>query len=108
MKKIYLLFIILTSLFLYGCSVSCGDLESEVQSQYGKPEEVNHYVNGDYDSTDWWYWSKGIEFTFTRSGGKPCEKSTYTFTPVNKPMNKKLVDKKLIKVEYANGCIVEP
>lgn len=108
MKKLFLLLIILASLFFYGCSVSCGDLEAEVQNQYGKPEEVNHYVAGDYDSTDWWYWSKGVEFTFTRSGSKPCEKSTYTFTPVSKSIGKNLVNKKLVKIEYANGCITDP
>lgn len=70
-----------------GCSGSAaGDCNKEmerVRSQYGNPEEVSTYSSSGYHSQDWWYWTRGIEFTFVwgeNVGG--CEKSTYTFSPI--------------------------
>ncbi len=39
---------------------------------------------GDYDSVDWWYWSKGIQYGFIWSGDDRCDTSTYTFDPIGK------------------------
>ena len=102
----YLIILLLSVFIFYGCDLSCDDLKSEVRNQYGQPEEISSYNSGDYSSEDWWYWSKGIEFTFTQSSGEPCEKSTYTFSPIYKPTaeQKINVSKKLINKEYSKDC----
>lgn len=106
MKNLFLL-TILSGLFLIGCSEDCNELQNEVKNQYGEPEEINTYSSDDYSSTDYWYWSKGIEFTFTYDG-KKCEKSTYTFDPITK---QKLINidsinnvKVLVKKEFSTEC----
>lgn len=62
----------------------CDDEMDDVRAERGAPEEVNTYDSGDYHSVDWWYWSQGINYTFTWGENvHNCDVSTYTFDPIN-------------------------
>jgi len=82
MKK--LLFLVFIFLFLLSCeSQNCDDKKSEIRSKYGSPEEVSTYDSEGYHNEDWWYWSKGIEYSFTwGTNVDGCEVSKYTFDPI--------------------------
>lgn len=71
-------------LIALNCAQNCDDEMDDIKSKKGTPEEVNTYSTSDYKSETWWYWSKGISYTFTwgSSVGK-CEVSTYTFSPIS-------------------------
>ncbi len=64
-----------SSLFiLFGCStrtedkfVTGTDARTQIQSQKGTTEDINTYESGSYWSESWWYWTKGIEYTFGKS-----------------------------------------
>lgn len=92
---------------IYSCSFSCDSDKDDIKSKHGTPEEVNSYSSSGYTSDTWWYWSKGISFTFTYTSSKGCEVSTYTFTPItDKSLQSKYnVDKKLINTKISNDCI---
>lgn len=84
---IKLIFLSLLSLFLVGCGgdsdlwdSSCESEMDDVRAKMGAPEEVKTYNSGDYSNTDWWYWTKGISYSFTYY--KSCTVSTYTFAPI--------------------------
>ena len=76
----------LTLLLLQGCGdnsfwdASCDSEMKEVRAKQGEPEEVKNYQSGNYSSVSWWYWKKGISYTFTYY--KQCDVSTYTFSPI--------------------------
>ena len=75
------------ALSLSGCGGSwSNDCDSEIDdfvSAHGQPEEVERFDSGDYHSWSYWYWSKGIERTFTWSGELSCQTSDYTFAPIH-------------------------
>lgn len=81
---------IIITLSLAGILMGCGDSSfwdtscksemNKIRDKMGEPEEVKTYNSGDYSNTDWWYWTKGIEYSFTYY--KSCEVSTYTFSPI--------------------------
>ena len=54
--------------------------------QYGPAEEINKYTSSDYNSVDWWWWSKGFEVTFVDTSWDDVNgwkvESTYSFTPI--------------------------
>ena len=54
------------------------------REKYGDPEEVNKYNSSGYHSVDWWYWTRGKEFTFTWGSDveECCDVTSYTFTPI--------------------------
>lgn len=73
----------LCTFFICSCSSNCDNEMGDTRSKYGSPEEVNNYSSGGYYSTSWWYWTKGIEFTFTWGKNvSGCEVSTFTFEPI--------------------------
>ena len=77
------LIILLCMTLICSCSSNCDDKMGDTRGRYGSPEEVSSYSNDGYNSVDWWYWTKGIEFTFTwGSGVDGCKVSTYTFEPI--------------------------
>lgn len=83
MKKL-IIFSILSFLIitLSQCTMNCDSEMDNKRDKYGSPEEISKYESEGYHSVDWWYWSKGIEFTFkwgTNVDG--CEVSKYTFEP---------------------------
>ena len=80
----YLLFIIsmIFILILASCECNCNEEKNEKIDRYGSPEEIESYSSHGYKSESWWYWSKGIEFTFTSSKDDCCDVSTYKFTPI--------------------------
>jgi hypothetical protein len=86
MVRVLLVALLTSSVFVSGCSMECNcDKEMDkTRDRYGGPEEVNSYDSGGYHSVSWWYWSKGIEFTFTWGEYVDgcCDKSTYTFPPI--------------------------
>ena len=107
MKKLLLTLIVLTAFFI-GCDFSCDDEKNDIRNQYGEPEEISSYSSGGYTSTDWWYWSKGIEFTFTEQRSELCEVSTYTFSPIYKLSEDKKKEvcatKVLVNKQQSNNC----
>lgn len=70
------------------------DERIDIRADYGEPEDVYTYTSEDYWSEEWWYWSQGIEFDFTkrlRGETSGCTKiiytdimveSTFEFTPI--------------------------
>lgn len=81
-RKVLVIMMLLTCM-ICSCSSNCNDKMAETKRKYGPPEEVNTYSNSGYNSTSWWYWTKGIEFTFTWGDGvSGCEVSTFTFDPI--------------------------
>ena len=89
-KNISVLFLTFILFYLIiGCSSNCDKEMDKVRSKYGAPEEKNTYSSSGYHSETWWYWSKGISYTFSWGENVDgCDKSTYTFDPI--PLNKKL------------------
>jgi len=86
MKKIYVIILVFSLLLPFiGCKCNCDDEMAKKRSEWGDPEEVNTYSSSGYNSEDWWYWSKGIEFTFEWGSSVDgcCKVSTYTFTPIS-------------------------
>lgn len=99
MKKVCLA-LILVALVLAG--ISCDgktsleyDERIETRQEYGEPEDTTTYSTDDYWTETWWYWSKGIAFTFEKSERTDsvlgCArhtkeyinlKSTYLFEPI--------------------------
>lgn len=83
---IKLIFGLIFTCMLAGCGdnsfwdSSCESEMNKIKGQRGAPEEVKTYNSGDYSSTDWWYWSKGISYTFTYN--QSCSISTYEFKPI--------------------------
>jgi len=57
----------------------------QIRGTYGEPEEINTYSSSDYSSETWWYWSKGISYTFKWGSliEGDCDISTYTFDPIS-------------------------
>lgn len=58
---------------------------SETVAEYGQPEDIESYDSSNYKTVDYWYWSRGICFTFKWTTyddtlGWVLD-STYTFTP---------------------------
>lgn len=89
--KVKVSIIILICLFIVTCTFNCDKEMAKVKAQRGEPEEVNRYDTSDYHSVDWWYWSKGICYTFKwGSTTDGCEVSTYTFTPIAKNYPKEI------------------
>jgi len=85
MKKLFFiipLFVIL--IFFISCVCNCDNEMDSKRKEYGNPEEVDSYTESGYHSETWWYWSKGISFTFTWGEGVEgcCKVSTYTFSPI--------------------------
>ena|SRR3989304_6474837 len=71
--------------------LACGtDERDKIREQYGTPEEIQKYDAEDYHTETWWYWCKGISFTFKQEprgifcgGGNDWKKeSTYQFSPI--------------------------
>lgn len=101
--------ILLSVVLLFGmaCEVfgpdDCSAEMDEVRSQYGAPEEVNTFDEDDYHSVDWWYWTQGVEYTFT--WGKyveGCDVSRYTFTPIEGNIPRDL------RLDYRKRCCRRP
>lgn len=84
--------ILIGSLFITSCggggglfgSCDCDKAKEEIRNDLGTPEEVNSYNSDDYHSETYWYWSKGISYTFTWGSVVDgcCQVSTYTFAPI--------------------------
>jgi hypothetical protein len=73
------------AIFLACCSPSnCNDEMDKIKRELGAPEEVTTYSESNYHSETWWYWSKGISYTFKWGSiiEKGCEVSKYTFPPI--------------------------
>jgi hypothetical protein len=67
----------------YGYTGDCAEEMDEVRTSLGPAEEINTYSSSGYYSHDWWYWSRGVEYTFTwGSYVTGCEVSRYTFSPI--------------------------
>lgn len=92
MKHIVVLIVFVFIISISGCSgplgdifdCSCDDQIEDVVAALGQPEEVDKYnASGGYHSWTYWYWCKGISYTFTWGGGAGCcEWSTYQFSPI--------------------------
>jgi hypothetical protein len=86
MKRTTLLLVIASTLVASGCGDSaffdwsCESEMSDVRARLGPPEEVRTYNSRDYQNTDWYYWTRGISYTFTYFQG--CSVSYQTFPPI--------------------------
>lgn len=84
-NKARLMLIVFAALLASACGdssfwdSSCESEMDDVRARMGAPEDVNTYTSGDYQSVSWWYWTRGISYTFTYY--QECRISTYTFTP---------------------------
>ena len=58
---------------------SCKSEQEDIESRLGPPEEVETYRSSQYTQETWWYWSRGVSYTFSYYNS--CEVSTYTFAP---------------------------
>lgn len=83
---------IIASVILTGCGGSgaadlfetdCRSPMDDTRSSNGVAEEVQNFSSDGYNSETWWYWTKGISYTFTW-GTSACKVSTYTFSPIKK------------------------
>jgi len=86
MKRKVVLSIVIASLMLglVSCDHACKKQKKEVRKSWGAPEEIITYDSGGYHSHQWWYWSRGQEFTFTYgSNVDGCEFSQYSFSPIS-------------------------
>lgn len=75
------------SIALVACGgANCDSDMDDVRAQYGPPEETTTYTADTYHSVEWWYWSKGVEYTFQWGGEVAgCQVSRYTFDPITSP-----------------------
>ena len=104
MKSLITVIVIVVSLFVSGCAdCNCDEDMDDVRAKHGSPEEVNTYSSSDYHSESWWYWSKGVEYTFAWGSvlDECCDVSKYTFTPITDAVS----DQNRVKVE--NGKVLE-
>ena len=86
MKRV--MFLMVLALMLVGLTTGCGkqdcvDQMQDTKAKYGAAEEINRYNSKDYHNEDWWYWSRGFEYSFTWGENiKGCDVSKYTFSPI--------------------------
>jgi hypothetical protein len=74
---------------------NCDDEMEDIRSDLGEPEEKARYDSQGYHTETWWYWTKGISYTFTWGNDirDCCEVSTFQFEPVtseNKELKRKI------------------
>ena len=91
MKKVLVkaLTITCSTAFLFGCGAlssdkNCDSKINDLTDKQGNPEEIDKYDNSDgYHSYKYWYWSRGISWSFTWGGPvESCKTASYTFTPI--------------------------
>ncbi len=82
-SKMFILIFI--CLFVYSCSSNCDSKMDDIVGRYGKAEERSSYSSTGYFSETWWYWSKGLSFTFTWGSTVTgaCDMSKYEFDPIS-------------------------
>ena len=85
MKTFIPFMLIIFSLFLISCDCDCTEAMDKTRAKYGAPEEISTYKSSGYNTETWWYWSKGRSYTFAWGSNvdECCDKSTYTFSPIN-------------------------
>ena len=83
--KVKIFILTLACLFIYSCSSNCDDEMDSIRGSHGGPEEISTYSSEGYSSETWWYWSKGISYTFKWGSSieGDCDISTYTFDPIS-------------------------
>lgn len=88
------LVLLVICLLIFACIRNCNKEMDKIRAQHGPPEEVNTYDSSDYHSVDWWYWSKGINYTFTWGSliEEGCDVSRYTFDPITMDSAKEIKD----------------
>lgn len=71
-----------------GCGSDCSGEKDEVRRKYGEPESWYSFEQGCcYRHEDWWYWRKGVSYSFTWGDGI-CDVSKFRFSPIRKPVSK--------------------
>ena len=88
MRLFIILSFLIVCLVIGGCAAKdCTDKMAEIKAKHGAPEEITSYHSSGFHSVNWWYWSRGFEYTFTWGsdvkGG--CDISLFQFTPIGKP-----------------------
>lgn len=86
MKSFIVLSFLIVCLVVGGCGEKdCTDKMAEIRAKHGAPEEVISYSSSGYHSVNWWYWSRGFEYTFTWGTNiTGCDISLYQFTPIGR------------------------
>jgi len=54
---------------------------TNIRQQYGKPEDIYNFTRFGVEVEEWWYWTKGIAFTFEKNGPGWRLKDTEEFKP---------------------------
>ena len=82
--KNQILFTLMLMVIFFGCSKpDCTDQMAETKLKHGVAEEVNSYHSEGYHNIDWWYWSRGFQYSFTWGDNvKGCQVSVFTFSPI--------------------------
>lgn len=107
-----LLLFILPGCFMHS---NCKKEMKRIENRYGSPEETQSYKSDGYKSESWWYWSRGVEYTFawgsSVDGG--CDVTEFTFNPIGKNASQQAKDgaaatRKLVGRESSGGagCLV--
>ena len=83
--KVRIFILTFVCVLFYFCSSNCDSEMDDIEGTYGKAEETSSYSSEGYHSETWWYWSKGVSYTFTWGSSieGDCDMSTYTFSPIS-------------------------
>ncbi len=84
-RNLVIFILTIICMLVYSCSLNCDKKMDEVRAKHGSPEETSKYSSAGYYSETWWYWSKGVSYTFTW-GAKvtgACDFSKYEFDPIS-------------------------
>ena len=81
--------LVIILVLLAGCdaftagSANCDDELSDARFKHGGPEEINTYTSRGFNSIDYWWWSKGLNMSFSwGSNVAGCDVTVYTFPPI--------------------------
>lgn len=71
---------------LTGPARTCTEEMDRQRAEIGGPDEVESTSVGDERKVVWWYWSRGVRYTYAWTVGEEgCDVQTATFDPVVRP-----------------------
>ncbi len=63
----------------------CRERMDQARRELGEPEDIYKLDSSGYKSESWWWWTKGLSYTWSwGSNVKGCQKTTYKFDPIGK------------------------
>ena len=82
---VFMLMIVATMALFAGCSeCDCSGAMADCKKNNGEPEEIDTFSSDGYNSVDYWYWTRGVQYGFTWGTyvSGCCDESVYTFDPI--------------------------